>query len=63
MKTYYRVTSTFDNKGRTRAFVEMVRASNKPEGTFFSNNRFDVYEDYFESEEEARQFAAEAKNA
>lgn len=63
MTTFYRVTTTFDNKGKVKAFVDSVRASEKPEGTFFDNGRFDVYEDYFTTEAEARQFAKEAKNA
>ena len=63
MKTWYRVTTTFDNRGRVKAFVDSVKASAKPEGTFHSGRRFDTYEDYFNTETEARTFAEEAKNA
>lgn len=63
MKTFYRVVSTFYDNGRTHAFVETVRASQKPENTFTNGPRCDIYEDYFTSEEEARKYAEGTKNA
>lgn len=63
MKTFYRVTSTFDDRGRARSHIDTVRASRKPDSTFFNGPRFDVYEDYFDTEEEAKEFHSETKYA
>ena len=63
LKPFYRVTTTFDDKGICRSFVETVSADSKPANTFVSTNRFDIYEDYFDIEEEAVKFAREAEQA
>ena len=63
MKTFYKVTTTFDDKGRVRAFVSTVRASQKPENTFHESRRCDVYEDYFDTKKAAQAFADDAKYA
>lgn len=64
MKTYYCVTSSFDNSGRvTAGITASVKADKIPESTFTSTSRKDIYNDWFESIEDAKQFAEEAKTA
>ena len=64
MKTYYSVASSCDDKGRVNAAVtSSVEADKCPESTFRAASRKDIYIDWFDSLEAAREFAAEAKNA
>lgn len=64
MKTWYCVTSSFDNKGHvTAAITATQEAKSKPESTFTSTTRKDVYCDWFGSPEEAQAFVEEAKHA
>lgn len=64
MKTWYCVTSSFDDKGRVTAGVTATQeAENKPESTFASTSRKDIYCDWFGSLKEARAFVEEAKHA
>lgn len=51
MKTYYCVTSSFDDRGRATANItDMIKAEEKPESTYTSTRRKDIYNDWFESE-------------
>lgn len=64
MKTYYSVTSSFNDRGEVRANItSSIEADEKPEGSFVSNCRKDVYVDWFESIEEAREFVEQSRNA
>ncbi len=64
MKTWYCVTSSFDDRGRvTAGITATAQADEKPESGFASTNRKDIYTDWFDSEAEARKFVEEAKLA
>lgn len=64
MKTWYCVTSSFDDKGRVTASVTTTQdAESKPESTFTSTVRKDIYCDWFSSLKSARAFVEEAKRA
>lgn len=64
MKKYYCVTSAIDNRGRiTAAITASETAATKPENTFTSTSRRDIYNDWFESLEEAEAFVLDSKNA
>ena len=64
MKTWYCVTSSFDDKGRVTAGVTATQDSeNKPESSFTSTARKDVYNEWFDSLKEAQAFVEEAKLA
>lgn len=61
MKTFYCVTSTFDDKGRTTASItDTAESDTKPESTTRSTSRKDIYNDWFDSEEKANEFIKEA---
>ena len=64
MKTYYCVTSTFDDRGRVTANItNQIEAEQMPESSYTSTSRKDIYNDWFESEQDAREFVEQAKNA
>ena len=64
MKTFYCVTSTFDNKGDGWAGITDKReAETAPESTFKSTRRNDIYTDWFESYEEAERFVRDRARA
>ena len=64
MKTYYCVTSSFDDKGRVTANItNIIESEQKPENTYASTKRKDIYNDWFDSEEEAKKYIEESKNA
>ena len=64
MKKYYCVTSSFDDKGRvTAGLTNVIEAEEKPESTFRSTRRKDIYVDWFDDEQEARDFIEQAKTA
>ena len=64
MKTYYQVTTTFDDRGRVTAAVTAKRQADKaPAGSFKSTARADVYTDWFGSRREAEEFLKEAMDA
>lgn len=64
MKLYYCVTSSIDDKGKVRAAItNIIEATCKPENSFKSLKRKDIYTDWFESQEEAEKFAEETKTA
>ena len=58
---FYCVTSTFDDKGRaTASITDTVEIDTKPENTAKSVSRKDIYKDWFDSEEKAKEFIKEA---
>ena len=58
------VTTSVDNRGRVVANItNTVEAVCKPENSSTSTSRRDIYNDWFESEEEAQAFVEEAKRA
>lgn len=64
MKTYYCVTSSFDDRGRvTAGITSTIEAEIMPESTYTSTRRKDIYNDWFEDVEEAKKFVEEAKAA
>lgn len=64
MKTWYCVMSSFDDKGRVTAAITATReAKSKPENTFTSTARKDIYCDWFGTIKEAQDFVKEAKKA
>lgn len=64
MKTFYCVTSSFDDYGRvTAAITNTLEAESKPENTYKSTRRKDIYSDWFDTLEEAKAFVAESRNA
>lgn len=64
MKTWYCVTSSFDDRGRvTAGITASAQAEEKPESSFTSTKRKDIYNDWFGTEAEARKFVEEARLA
>lgn len=64
MKTYYCVTTTFDDKGRVTATItNTIEADKKPENTFKSTSRKDIYNDWFDNINAANSCIEEAKRA
>lgn len=64
MKTYYCVTTSVSDNGKViAAITSVIDAVSKPENSFRSLKRKDIYNDWFESREEAEQLVEEAKYA
>ena len=64
MKTYYVVCTSFFDDGRVVSnVVDTVAAYEKPKPDFKSTRRCDIYVDYFETAEEAREFVAASRCA
>lgn len=64
MKTYYCVTTSVDDKGKVRAAItNIIEAVCKPEDSYKSLKHKDIYNDWFESPEEAEAFVKEAERA
>lgn len=64
MKTYWCVTTSIDDRGRVVANITIsVEAVCKPENSFESTKRKDIYNDWFESREEAEKWVEEARQA
>lgn len=64
MKTWYCVTSTFDDRGRaTAGITDTCQAETKPESTYKSTARKDIYNDWFATRREAMTFVSSAKMA
>lgn len=54
MKTWYCVTSSFDDRGRVTANITATKEAKAcPESTYTSTSRKDIYNDWFESLDEA----------
>lgn len=63
-RTWYCVTSSFDDKGRvTAAITSTCEAAVQPEGGFTTTKRKDIYHEWFDSTEKAEAFIKEAKEA
>jgi len=64
MKTYYCVTTSFSDTGKViAAITNVIEAVCKPENSFKSLKHKDIYNDWFDSREEAEKFVEEAKTA
>lgn len=64
MKQFWCVTSTFDDRGNVTANItDVQKFEEKPEGTFVEALRQDIYTDWFESWNDARQFVLDARRA
>lgn len=64
MKKFYCVTSSVDDCGRCAAAITAeCEADTKPESKFTSTSRKDIYNDWFDSFSEAREFAKSAREA
>lgn len=64
MKTNWCVTTSFDDKGRVvSATTSTVETVCKPENTAESTKSKDIYNDWFDSQEEAKEWVEEAKQA
>lgn len=64
MKTYWCVTTSVDNRGRVVANItNTVETVCKPENSSTSTSRRDIYNDWFETEEEAQAFVEEVRMA
>lgn len=64
MKTWYVVCSSFYDNGRVVSnIVDTVSSDEKHEQGFKSTRRCDIYIDYFDSLEEAREFVESSRCA
>ena len=64
MKTWYCVTSSFDDRGRCVAAITATKeAEEYPESTYTSTRRKDIYNDWFGSIEEAQEWVAQSRCA
>lgn len=64
MKTWYCVTTSFDDRGRVTAGITDTRKAEKcPESTSTSTSRKDIYNDWFGTEKEAREYVKQARLA
>lgn len=64
MKTWYCVTSSFDDRGRVVATITASKeAKTCPESTYTSTSRKDIYNDWFGSTEEAQAWVEQARCA
>ncbi len=62
MKIWYCVTSTFYDDGRASAAItDTCESQNKPDDSFNSTSRRDIYRDWFGDKEEALAFVNECK--
>lgn len=63
-KVFWCVTSTYDDQGRVTAAITATKeAACKPQQTFTNARRKDIYNDWFDSREEAEKFMEEARKA
>ena len=62
-KTFWRVCQKYFDDGRVAVSVYTVKAAEKPESTSVDGKTFDEYNDYFETREEADEWAENARNA
>lgn len=64
MKKFYCVTSCYDDKGGVSAAItKEVNADEKPENSYTETRRCDVYNDWFASSKEAKEFVEECRKA
>jgi transcription elongation factor Elf1 len=63
MKTFYCVTSTFRDDGAVKIALISRECEEKPENSYKSLHRMDVYNDWFNTAAEAAAFMAETEAA
>lgn len=64
MKTFYCVTTTFNDRGKVTAAITAVKEAEEiPESGYTSISRRDIYTDWFDTIEAAEDFVKEAKEA
>lgn len=64
MKTFYCVTYSFDDKGRVTANITATKEAEAcPESTYTSTRKKDIYNDWFENENEAQAFVIQSRCA
>ena len=64
MKTYYCVTTSVNDIGVvTAAITNVISSDKKPKNNFKSTLRLDIYNDWFEDIEDAKNFVKEARMA
>lgn len=54
---YYGVRTKFYNNGKVKAEVFEVNAEQKPQADYTETNVCDIYQDYFDTKNEADEFA------
>lgn len=62
-KTFWRVCQKYFDDGRVSVAVYTVKADKKPDNTSVEGKTFDEYNDYFDTREEADEWAENARNA
>ena len=62
-KTFWRVCQKYFDDGRVSVNVYSVKATKKPDSTSVEGKTFDEYNDYFETREEADEWAENARKA
>ena len=62
-KTFWRVCQKYFDDGRVAVSVYSGKAAEMPESTSVEGKTFDEYNDYFETREEADEWAENARNA
>ncbi len=63
MKKYYCVDQRYFDSGRVKVLVYDVKAEERPKNAMVENNLCDQYRDYFDTYEEAREFAKQCEKA
>lgn len=61
--TYWMVITKFFDSGRVKVNLSRVEADSKPEDTMVENKMCDEYRDYFDTYEEAYEYAEQSKKA
>lgn len=62
MNTYYKVVTNIFGRRRTIIYEGAVKADERPKNTCEETWLVDIYEDYFDTEEEALQFVEDNSN-
>ena len=62
-ETFWRVCQKYFDDGRVAVSVYSVKAAKKPESTSVEGKTFDEYNDYFDTREEADEWAENARKA
>ena len=62
-KTFWRVCQKYFDDGRVAVSIYSVKAAKKPESTSVEGKTFDEYNDYFDTREEADEWAKNARKA
>ena len=59
----WRVTRTYDDKGKVHFSVGALETEKLPKSTFKHTKKYDIYEDFFSAYLQAKAFMAQAKKA